>query len=461
MISPSILYQINTHQKLDLGFGTCFPLLLFIYQQVTDALVNYGKLKYIEQMDLQNLSQLSSKADQSKTAKSFAELEGKYAIEAIQNIRTVATFNQEEFFINKYEDAFNNDFKSRMFKIQTQALGKAIANSFLYFIHVTAFSYRASLVENGEMIFDQVFRVFIVINFASMSVGRSTSAMPDYNLAKAAARRILALRDQKSTIDPYDDNGSKLNNARGNIKFHDINFAYPTRAKRLVLNKFNLTCLEGQTTALVGSSGCGKSTTISLLLHFYDPKNGRILLDGQDIQTLNVNWLRSLIGYIQQEPILFDRTIAENIVYGINDRQVSFEEVQKAAKQANVHDEIILFPKGYNTHCGGVGDTQLSGGQKQRITIARALLRKPKILLLDETTSALDNKSEGIVQNAIDKVRAGRTCLTIAHRLTTIQNSENIGVVEHGSVREQDRHEEVLRKKGFYYKLDQATVEVS
>ncbi|CAF1223203.1 unnamed protein product, partial [Rotaria sordida] len=174
-----------------------------------------------------------------------------------------------------------------------------------------------------------------------------------------------------------------------------------------------------------------------------------------------VNWLRSLIGYIQQEPILFDRTIAENIVYGINDRQVSFEEVQKAAKQANVHDEIILFPKGYNTHCGGVGDTQLSGGQKQRITIARALLRKPKILLLDETTSALDNKSEGIVQNAIDKVRAGRTCLTIAHRLTTIQNSENIGVVEHGSVREQDRHEEVLRKKGFYYKLDQATVEVS
>ncbi|UJR19545.1 hypothetical protein I4U23_022675 [Adineta vaga] len=394
-----------------------------------------------------------SKAGQSKRTKSFAVEGGKYAIEALQDIRTIVTLNQEKYFIGKYENAFKNDSKKRIRKIQIQALGKAIANSFLYFIHVTAFSYGAYLVENGQMNFADVFRVFIVINFASMSIGRSTSTMPDYKLAKAAARRLMILCKQKSTIDPYNEEG---NDFQGNIVFHNVDFAYPNRMERRVLNKFNLTCLQEQTTALIGSSGCGKSTTISLLLRFYDVIDGQIYLDGQDLRTLNINWLRSMIGFVQQEPILFDRTIRENIAYGINDRQVSFEEIQQVAKQANIHDEIIAFPQGYETNCGNIKSTKLAGGQKQRIAIARSLLRKPKILLLDEATSALDNKSERIVQEAIDQVRVGRTCLTIAHRLTTIQNSEKIAVVEHGKVREQGQHEELLRKRGLYFKLQQA-----
>ncbi|CAF0985129.1 unnamed protein product [Adineta steineri] len=397
-----------------------------------------------------------SKAGQSKTAKSFAEEGGRYALEAIQDIRTVVTLNQEKFFIEKYETAFNNDFKKRMCKIQIQALGKAMANSFLYFIHVTAFSYGASLVEIHQMDFAQVFRVFIIINFASMSIGRSTSAMPDYNLAKAAAQRIMKLCKQKSTIDPYDVGGLKPDSFHGTIDFQNVDFAYPTRMKTHVLNKFNLTCLKEQTTALIGSSGCGKSTTISLLLRFYDVSHGHIFLDGQDLRTLNINWLRSIIGFVQQEPILFERTIRENIAYGINDRDVSLEEIQEAAKQANIHDEIIAFPEGYETNCGNIRSTKLAGGQKQRIAIARSLLRKPKILLLDEATSALDNKSERIVQEALDKVRIGRTCLTIAHRLTTIQNSEKIVVVEHGKVQEQGRHEELMQKRGSYFKLKHA-----
>ncbi|CAF0793637.1 unnamed protein product [Rotaria sordida] len=401
--------------------------------------------------------QTQSKAGQSKTAKSFAEEGGRYAVEAIQDIRTVATLNQEKFFIKKYEEAFYQDFKKRMCKIPIQALGKAIANSFLYFIHVTAFSYGASLVESGQMGFAEVFRVFIVINFASMSVGRSTSVMPDYNIAKAAAQRILALHNRQSTVDPYNENGLKLDDFQGNIEFHNIGFSYPTRKNRRVLRNFNLKCLQGQTTALIGSSGCGKSTTISLLLRFYDSINGKIFLDNHDIKALNINWLRSIIGFVQQEPILFDRTIAENIAYGIQDRQVSLEEIQEAATQANIHQEIIQFPQGYETNCGNVGNSQLSGGQKQRIAIARALLRKPKILLLDEATSALDYRSEGIVQEAIDNVRKGRTCLTIAHRLTTIQNSEKIVVVDRGRIREEGQHEDLLRQKGLYYKLQRAT----
>ncbi|CAF3318570.1 unnamed protein product [Rotaria sp. Silwood2] len=400
--------------------------------------------------------QTQSKAGQSKTAKSFAEEGGRYAVEAIQDIRTVATLNQEKFFIQKYEDAFKQDFKNRMCKIQVQALGKAIANSFLYFIHVTTFSYGASLVETGEMGFAEVFRVFIVINFASMSIGRSTSVMADYNTAKAAARRILTLHNRQSEIDPYNESGLKLDDFQGNIEFHNIEFSYPARKNRRVLRNFNLKCLQGQTTALIGPSGCGKSTTISLLLRFYDSMKGKILLDQHDIKALNINWLRSIIGFVQQEPILFDRTVEENIAYGIQDRQVSLEEIQEAAKQANIHEEIIQFPHAYETNCGNAGNNQLSGGQKQRIAIARALLRKPKILLLDEATSALDNRSEGIVQEAIDNVRKGRTCLTIAHRLTTIENSEKIVVVERGRVREEGQHEDLLRQKGLYYRLQRA-----
>ncbi|CAF3338444.1 unnamed protein product [Rotaria socialis] len=401
--------------------------------------------------------QTQSKAGQSKTAKSFAEEGGRYAVEAIQDIRTVATLNQEKFFIQRYEEAFNQDFKKRMCKIQIQALGKAIANSFLYFIQVTTFSYGASLIENGEMDFSQVFRVYIVINFASMSIGRSTSAMPDYNIAKTAAERILALHNRQSAIDPYNEDGLKLDHFQGNIEFHNITFSYPTRKTRLVLSNFNLKCLEGQTTALIGSSGCGKSTTISLLLRFYDSTDGKIFLDKHDIKILNINWLRSIIGFVQQEPVLFNRTIAENIAYGIDHRQVALEEIEEAAKQANIHQEILQFPQGYETNCGNVGNSQLSGGQKQRIAIARALLRKPKILLLDEATSALDNTSEGIVQEAIDNARKGRTCLTIAHRLTTIKNSEKIAVVKSGRVHEEGQHEDLLRQQGLYYKLQRAT----
>ena len=147
-----------------------------------------------------------------------------------------------------------------------------------------------------------------------------------------------------------------------------------------------------QSSALI----CRKSTTVSLLLRFYDATAGTIFLDGHDITTLNLTWLRSMIGFVQQEPILFGSTIAQNIAYGVHDRRVSFDDIQHAAQQANIHDEILRFPQGYETLCGNTGSSQLSGGQKQRIAIARALLRQPRILLLDEATSALDNKAERV-----------------------------------------------------------------
>ena len=221
------------------------------------------------------------------------------------------------------------------------------------------------------------------------------------------------------------------------------------------MDNFNLTVEAGKTYAIVGPSGCGKSTVIQLIQRFYDPDAGEVRLGGKDICSLNIKWLRNHIGLVAQEPILFDTTIAENIFYGTED--ATMEDVKTAAKNANAHDFISKLPKGYDTPVGE-GGTQLSGGQKQRIAIARALIRDPKILLLDEATSALDSESESIVQQALDRARAGRTTIVIAHRLSTIQNADVIVSIEKGSVVEKGTHLELMDKEGLYFDLVTAQV---
>ncbi|CAF1368671.1 unnamed protein product, partial [Didymodactylos carnosus] len=199
----------------------------------------------------------------------------------------------------------------------------------------------------------------------------------------------------------------------GTLEFKDVQFRYPTRPEFRILKHFSLGCATNGTTALVGPSGNGKSTCVALIERFYDTTSGAIMLD------------------VQQEPVLFNFSIRENIAYGSCQTAVTQEEIEAAAKMSNSHDFIKSLPQGYDTICGARGN-QMSGGQKQRIAIARALVRNPKILLLDEATAALDNKSEKIVQQALEQAQTGRTCLSIAHRLSTIRNSEKIAVVVHG-----------------------------
>ncbi|CAF4687658.1 unnamed protein product, partial [Rotaria sp. Silwood2] len=226
------------------------------------------------------------------------------------------------------------------------------------------------------------------------------------------------------------------------------NFSYLSRKDAPVLRNLSLIARAGQTTALVGSSGSGKSTCISLFLRYYEPSSGRIMIDGRPITDYNVKQLRQNIGVVSQEPILFGTSIYENIRFGkVNATQA---EIEQAAREANAHNFIMQLPDKYETLVGERG-IQLSGGEKQRIALARALVKQPTFLLLDEATSALDNVNEKIVQEALDRACKGRTTIVIAHRLTTIQNAHHIYVLDNGSVIEQGTHETLMAKEGGKY----------
>jgi len=227
------------------------------------------------------------------------------------------------------------------------------------------------------------------------------------------------------------------------LVFRNVHFAYPTRSRNMVFRGLNLTVQRGETLAIVGASGAGKSTIASLLERFYDTTSGTITLDGVDLKDMNVEWLRNQLGFVQQEPALFDTTIGENIRYGYP--QASQADVEEAAKRANAHDFIMSFPNGYSTNVGERG-IQLSGGQKQRLAIARAIVRRPSILVLDEATSSLDSTSEKLVQAALDEIMKSKTqtAIVIAHRLSTLRNADRIAVIAEGKVLEIGTHEELM-----------------
>ncbi|XP_058093734.1 ABC transporter B family member 15-like isoform X2 [Magnolia sinica] len=266
--------------------------------------------------------------------------------------------------------------------------------------------------------------------------------------ATAAASRIFEMINQLPTIDSDDKTGLILEHVRGEIEFKNVDFAYPSRPDSPILQGFDLKVMAGMTIGLVGGSGSGKSTVISLLERFYDPVRGDILFDGKNITRLQLKWLRSQMGLVSQEPILFATSIKENILFG-NDT-ASMELVVAAAKVANAHDFITKLPEGYDTQVGQFG-VQMSGGQKQRISIARALLKDPRILLLDEATSALDTQSERAVQDALDQAAVGRTTIIIAHRLSTLCNADLIAVVQSGKVVESGSHDQLIQMSNGAY----------
>lgn len=267
--------------------------------------------------------------------------------------------------------------------------------------------------------------------------------------AATSLEKIFTLLDTQPHI-PENDNLPQLPDLDGKVTFDSVSFAY--RPQHPTLRDLRFEVPPGQTFALVGPSGSGKTTVITLLARFYDPTEGRILVDGKDIRDFNVQSLRRQVGIVMQDNILFSGTIADNIKYGRPG--ASHEEVIEAAKAANAHDFISKLPQGYETWLGERG-VQLSGGQRQRVAIARVILKNPRILILDEATSALDTEAERQVQEALDRLMKGRTSIVIAHRLSTVINADKILVLKQGEVIESGRHDELLKQDGVYRRLNE------
>ncbi|KAF5937243.1 hypothetical protein HYC85_024749 [Camellia sinensis] len=268
---------------------------------------------------------------------------------------------------------------------------------------------------------------------------------PNSTKAKSAAASVFSMLDRKSKMDPSDESGTTLENVRGEIELRHISFKYPTRPDIQIFSDLSLTIDSGKTVALVGESGSGKSTVIALLQRFYDPDSGHITLDGTEIQSLQLKWLRQQMGLVSQEPVLFNDTIRANIAYG-REGHATEAEILAASELANAHKFISGLQQGYDTIVGERG-VQLSGGQKQRVAIARAIVKSPKILLLDEATSALDAESERVVQDALDRVMVNRTTVVVAHRLSTIKNADVIAVVKNGTIVEKGKHDNLIKIK--------------
>ncbi|BES99804.1 Multidrug resistance protein [Nesidiocoris tenuis] len=376
---------------------------------------------------------------------------GKVASEGVQNVKTVQSLANQEIFVEQYKTLLRAPFKENVKQAFYLALTCGIAQALPYTVYAAAFRFGSYLILIGQMTPADVYKVFFSLSLSAASIGSSTAFFQDLSKGKSAARQLFQIIDEKSEADPTSDDGIEIV-SRGQISFEDVHFSYPIRPEQPILRGLNLSIGAGETVALVGESGSGKSTIISLLERFYKPSSGSIKLDGIGIDRIKLSSLRSQLGIVTQEPILFSGTIKYNIAYGALNRELTDAEIIEAAKKANIHNFICSLPLGYETPCGDRG-TQMSGGQKQRIAIARALIRNPKILLLDEATSALDVESEKVVQEALDQARIGRTSLIVSHRLSTVQNADKIVVIQNGVVVESGTHAELMESQGFYHQL--------
>ena len=427
LIIGYIIAMVSISWKLSLFSIIYLPIIALIIGSVVK------KLRHPALKAQQNFGELTSVLD-----------------ESLSGVKVIKAYNAEGFFRQKFTSINKkySDITRRMMYRQQMAspmsefLGIAAAAGLLIFGGTLVLSGNGGLDGSGFIAYIAIFTQI------TRPMRAFTDAFANINQGIAAGGRVLELLDTQSTITSPKDGGIRLDSFSEGIEFRNVRFSY--EEDREVLGGINFTVKKGETVALVGPSGGGKSTTSDLIPRFYDVTAGEILIDGKNIRDYNLHSLRENMGIVSQETILFNDTIENNIRLG-ND-SATMEEIERAARIANAHDFIVESPEGYQTNIGDRG-TKLSGGQRQRLSIARAVLKNPEILILDEATSALDTESEKLVQEALDKLLSGRTSVIIAHRLSTIKNADRIIVIEQGHIAEEGTHAELIERGGLYAKL--------
>ncbi|XP_073049737.1 ABC transporter B family member 21-like [Primulina eburnea] len=371
--------------------------------------------------------------------------------QTIGAIRMVASYTGEKQAVSDYSNSLEKAYKSGVHEGLATGLGLGSVMFMMFCSYALAVWYGGKIILEKGYNGGDIFTAIVAVLMGSMSLGQASPCIAAFAAGRAAAFKMFEIIDRKPEIDPFDETGMIFGDIRGNIELKDVYFSYPARPTEEIFRGFSLSIPYGTTAALVGQSGSGKSTVISLIERFYDPSDGEVLIDGINIKEFQLKWLRSKIGLVSQEPVLFMGSIKDNIAYGKDG--ATNEEIRAAAELANAAKFIDKLPQGLDSMVGEHG-AQLSGGQKQRIAIARAILKDPRILLLDEATSALDAESERIVQEALDRIMINRTTVIVAHRLTTVRNANIIAVIHKGKMIEKGTHSELLEDpEGAYSQL--------
>ncbi|KAJ2697575.1 hypothetical protein FB645_005868 [Coemansia sp. IMI 203386] len=403
------------------------------------------------QMVAQYQQALTVRGASFKTKKAY-ERSGQSAAESIRNIKTVATLRREETFIRSFNEHNRIPHTSNVKGSFVTSFGFGFSQACNLFVNAVIFYAGCRFITNGWITMPQMTNVLMASTFSVMAIGMLAQFSTMISKGAVAARGIYLTLERKSLIDGMDPDGSVSEKFNGNASFDNVKFSYPIRPDTKILKGISFDAVSGKSVALVGASGSGKSTSILLTQRLYEVNSGKVAVEDINVRDWNIMALRDNMAIVGQEPILFNYTIGENISYG--KPGATQQEIEEAAKEANIYNFVRNLPDGFNTSVGQKGG-RLSGGQKQRVAIARALVRKPKLLLLDEATAALDSRSEKIVQKVLDKAAKDRTTLTVAHRLSTIQDYDMIVVFKNGRIVERGTHDELLAQKGHYSLLVQ------
>lgn len=381
---------------------------------------------------------------QDKWSETMSQLE-----ETLGGLRIIKAFVAEEKMISRFNKC-SNEFRQATNKVATrQALAHPMSEFLGTILIVIVLWFGGSLILGEKSSIDAPTFIFYMVILYSVINPLKEFSKAGYSIPKGLAsmeRVDKILKAENNIIEK--SNAVHINELKSDITFQNVSFSY---GENEILHDINLKIKKGETIALVGQSGSGKSTLVDLIPRFHDVQKGKVMIDGIDVKNLAVKDLRSLIGNVNQEAILFNDTFLNNITFGVEN--ATMEQVIEAAKIANAHDFIMETEEGYNTNIGDRG-CRLSGGQRQRISIARAILKNPAILILDEATSALDTESERLVQEALERLMKTRTTIAIAHRLSTIKNADTIYVLYEGNIVESGKHEELLKKNGYYKRLN-------